>query len=454
MEICYNTHLKGADAVKKKWILMSLLILTALLFSGCTMRTINEMYSLPKQSEAYSDLQSAIDIAMAGLEYSAPLTGENQQAVQMADLNGDGIEEYLVFTKGSFDNPMQILIFTQENDTIQIMEVISSDGTAFDQVEYAEIDGKPGFELVVGRRVSNQLMGSAAVYSFANGRAERLLNAGYSKLLTCDLGSSDQKEVLLIQRGESDADNAVAVLYRYRSKSMVRSVEVPLSRPALDVKRITAGLLQCGTPAVFVSSASDRNTIHTDILALKKDTLIKLEHANVEQSGVQTLRNYYIYAEDVNDDGIVELPSLLSVNPVSASWQMEEQYQVRWYSVDLEGNRTDKRSTFHNYDGGWYLELDNAWDDYVTVYQVGNTYAFYMWNDTYKEAVAVFTLYALTGSDRLTQSTEDGRFAIHNGDGVIYAARFETDVSQYGITEEYMKNSFHLIHRDWNTGET
>ena len=454
MKMCYNIHLKGVDAVKKKWILLHMLILTALLFSGCSMRTIDEMYSLPKRSEAYSDLQSAIDIAMAGLDYSAPLTGENQQAVQMADLDGDGQEEYLVFTKGSFDNPMQILVFTQENGRIQIMEVISSNGTAFDQVEYVEIDGKPGYELVVGRKVSNQLMGSASVYSFANGRAERLMNAGYSKLLTCDLGSSDQKEVLLIQRGESDADNAVAVLYRYRSKSMVRSVEVPLSRPALDVKRVAAGKLQCGTPAVFVSSATDENAIRTDILALRDDVLVKLEYDSVEQAGVQTLRNYYVYPEDVNEDGIMELPSLLSVNPISASWQMEEQYQVRWYSVDLEGNRTEKRSTFHNYDGGWYLELDNAWADYVTVYQVGNTYAFYMWNDTYKEAVAVFTLYSLTGSDRLTQSTEDGRFALHQSDGVIYAARFESDVTRYGITEEYMIKSFHLIHKDWNTGET
>lgn len=446
--------MKGADAVKKKCILTCMLILSALLFSGCTMRTIDEMYSLPKRSEAYDNLQSAIDIAMAGLEYSAPLTGENQQAVQMADLDGDGQEEYLVFTKGSFVDPMQILVFSQENESIQIMEVISSNGTAFDQVEYAEIDGKPGYELVVGRRVSNQLMGSASVYSFASGRAERLMNAGYSKMMTCDLGSSDQKEVLLIQRGESDADNAVALLYRYRSKSMVRSLEVPLSRPALDVKRITAGKLQCGTPAVFISSATDDNAIRTDILALKDDSLVKLEFANVQQSGVQALRNYYVYAEDVNEDGIIELPSLISVNPISASWQMEEQYQVRWYSVDLEGNRTDKRSTFHNYSGGWYLELDDSWDDYVTVYQVGNTYAFYMWNETYKEAVAVFTLYALTGSDRQTQSTEDGRFALYHGDGVIYAARFESDVSQYGITEEYMRNSFHLIHKDWNTGET
>ena len=90
----------------------------------------------------------------------------------------------------------------------------------------------------------------------------------------------------------------------------------------------------------------------------------------------------------------------------------------------------------------------------MTVYQVGNTYAFYMWNSAYTEAVAVFTLYSLSGSDRVTQSTEDGRFVLHRGDDVIYAARFESDVAKYGITEEYMIKSFHLIHRDWNTGET
>lgn len=432
---------------------MVMLILTALLCSGCAMRTIAEMYSLPKRSEAYDNLQSAIDIAMAGLEYSAPVSGENQQAVQMADLNGDGVEEYLVFCKGAFDKPMQILVFTQKNGTVEIMEVISSNGSAFDKVAYADIDGKPGLELVAGRKVSDQLMGSVAIYSFSNGRAERLLNAGYSEFVTYDMGGSEQKEVLLIQRGESDTDQAVAVLYRYRSKSMSRSVEVRLSHPALSVKRITTGKLQCGTPAVFVSNITDDNAVYTDILALEKDSLIKLEHASVQMSGVQMLRNYYVYAEDVDDDGIIEIPSLISVNPVSATWQMEEQYQVRWYSLDLKGNRTEKRSTFHNYDGGWYLELDKAWADYVTVYQVGNTYAFYMWNDTYKEAVAAFTLYALSGSDRVTQSTEDGRFALFYGDGVIYAARLESDVAKYGITEEYLTKSFHLIHRDWNTGE-
>ena len=165
--------------MKKRIWRMCLVMLAALLLSGCAMRTIDELYSPPRRSEEYGRLQSAIDIAMAGLNYSAPLTGENQQAVQMADLDGNGVEEYLVFARGNSDKPMQILIFTQEEDgSVQIQEVIASDGSAFELVQYAQIDGKPGLELIVGRQVSEQLMGSVSVYSFSSGRAERLMNAG------------------------------------------------------------------------------------------------------------------------------------------------------------------------------------------------------------------------------------------------------------------------------------
>ena len=440
--------------MKKRWILL-LMLLAALLLNGCAMRTIDELYAPPKRSEEYDNLQRSIDIAMAGLEYSAPLNGENQQAVQMADLDGDGVEEYLVFAKGTSDNPMQILIFAQkEGQRAEITDVISGNGSAFDLVEYAEIDGKPGFELVVGKQVSDQLMRSVAVYSFSSGRGSMLMNGGYSKLFTCDLASSDQKELLLIQRGESDQANAVAVLYRYRSKSMVRSVEVELSRPALDVKRVTAGMLQCGTPAVFVSSATEDSAIYTDILAMKSDRFIRVPVDKSMESAVKTLKNYYVYADDVDGDAVMELPFLVEVEPVSATWKLEAQYQIRWYSVDLEGTVTDKRNTFHNYSDGWYLELDSEWASRISMYQVGNTYAFYMWDEDFREATALFTIYALSGSDRQTQARQDGRFALSETEGVIYAAQLQGDPSRYGITEQYLIKSFHLIHQVWKTGET
>ena len=438
----------------KKRILLICALMAALLLSGCA-RTIDELYSPPKRSEEYSRLQAAIDIAMAGLNYSAPLSGEHQQAVQMADLDGDGSDEYLVFAKGDSDKPMQILIFKQRSeDNVEISEIITSTGSAFELVQYEDIDGKPGLELVVGRQVSEQLMGSVSVYSFSSGRAERLMNAGYSKLLTLDMGGSEQKELLLVQRGESEQANAIAVLYRYRAKSMVRSVEVELSRPANSVKQVTAGKLQCGTQAVFVSSATEESSIRTDILMLQDERLRKVPVMGPLLETVQTLSNYYVFAEDVNDDGIMEVPSLIPVRPLVTSWNEVEHHLVRWYSVDKEGMPTDKLHSFHNFSDGWYLQLERKWITRLTVNQVGSTYAFYMWDEASEVADPVFTVYALSGSDRKTQATEDGRFELQSSADVIYAARLESAAADYGFDEEYLRTGFHLVHQEWNSGVT
>ena len=438
----------------KKRILLICALMAALLLSGCA-RTIDELYSPPKRSEEFSRLQAAIDIAMAGLNYSAPLSGEHQQAVQMADLDGDGSDEYLVFAKGDSDKPMQILIFKQRSeDNVEISEIITSNGSAFELVQYEDIDGKPGLELVVGRQVSEQLMGSVSVYSFSSGRAERLMNAGFSKLLTLDMGGSEQKELLLVQRGESEQANAIAVLYRYRAKSMVRSVEVELSRPANSVKQVTAGKLQCGTQAVFVSSATEESSIRTDILMLQDERLRKVPVMGPLLETVQTLSNYYVFAEDVNDDGIMEVPSLIPVRPLVTSWNEVEHHLVRWYSVDKEGMPTDKLHSFHNFSDGWYLQLERKWITRLTVNQVGSTYAFYMWDEASEVADPVFTVYALSGSDRKTQATEDGRFELQSSADVIYAARLESAAADYGFDEQYLRTGFHLVHQEWNSGVT
>ena len=434
--------------MKKGRIVSILVLLSALLLGGCAVRTVEELYSLPKRSKEFQSLQASIDIAMAGLEYSAPTSGENQQTVQIADLNGDGTNEYLVFAKGTSEKPMQILIFREDTKgTVQISEIISGNGSAFDMVEYVEIDGKPGCELVVGCRVSDQLLKTVSVYSFATGRAELLMTTGYSRFLACDLGSSDQMELLVFQRGESDEDNAIATLYRYQAKTMVRTVEVRLSSPMQQVSAITTGNLPSGIPAVFISSIRDETLLFTDVLAMDGKKLVSVPLDEESRNGIPTLRNYFVYPDDVDGDGVVELPRLISLNPISNSWTTEEQYLIQWYNVDLDGSLTNKCFTFHNYAGGWYLKIPETIATRLSVYQVGKNYAFFLWDEDYQEASALFTIYALTGSDRENQSNEDGRFPLHKEEGVIYAARIETEGST--ITQESLLNSFHSIYREW-----
>lgn len=89
--------------MKRKMILMALLCaLLALGLSGCLFKPVNALYTLPQQPPEYDALQSELDRLLAtGMQYSAPASGDNLQAVQMADLTGDGVDEVLAFLKAS-----------------------------------------------------------------------------------------------------------------------------------------------------------------------------------------------------------------------------------------------------------------------------------------------------------------------------------------------------------------
>ena len=98
---------------RKKLALLSLAALLCLLLSGCFVKTVDELYTLPRHSDEYDNLQKAIDevMAAAGCEYCAPISGSNQQSVQLADLDGDGEEEAIVFAKTSDEKPLKAYVF-------------------------------------------------------------------------------------------------------------------------------------------------------------------------------------------------------------------------------------------------------------------------------------------------------------------------------------------------------
>ena len=146
---------------RKKLALLSLAALLCLLLSGCFVKTVDELYTLPRHSDEYDNLQKAIDevMAAAGCEYCAPVSGSNQQSVQLADLDGDGEEEAIVFAKTSDEKPLKAYVFDKLDGAYQNISVIEGNGAAFARVEYVDLDGnshrpaaeRPGF--AVGERL-------------------------------------------------------------------------------------------------------------------------------------------------------------------------------------------------------------------------------------------------------------------------------------------------------------
>lgn len=438
--------------MNRKVTLFWLLVMAAILLCGCSVRTIDQMYCLPKRSEDYLNLQSAIDDAMVGLEYHAPVSGENQQPVQMADLDGDGDAEYLVFAKGSDEKPLKILIFRCENEKYFLADTIAGTGTAFDQVRYVHMSGTGGYDIAVGRMVSDQVVRPLSVYTMASGRLEQALSTSYTRFMSTDLDSNGLDEIFVLRPGTETGDNGIAELYSIQSGVLERSQEVTMSKPVDNIKRIMSNRLNDGIPAVYVASDVDGTAIITDVYALLNGSFTNVSLSNESGTSVQTLRNYYVYADDVDADGVLELPDLIPMQNQAGNTQ-DMQYMIRWYAMNADGTEVNKLYSYHNFMGGWYLKLDNEIASKISVTQQGNSYEF-SFIDAIGQKATLMTVYVLTGQQREEQAVADNRFVLYRNESTVYAAHLEVTSASFNITQDSLINAFHLIVDDWKAGNS
>ena len=432
--------------------ILTLILLSALLLCGCQMRTVDQMYVPPKRSDDYNSLQTVISQSMAGMEYSAPISGDNQQIVQMADLNGDDVMECLLFAKGGDNLPLHIMVFSMVDEEYVHTQTIDLPGSAFDKVEYALIDDQAGMEIIVGTQVSDQVSRSVSVYSFATGEAEQLVTEDYVTFLTVDLTDSGKKELFVIRAGSNDLDRGVVELFSFQDGVIQRSLELNLSETADNLKRILIGQLHGGKTAVYVASAVDEDTLITDVYAIVNGGFTNVSLSNESGTSVKTMRNYFVYADDMDSDGIMELPSLIPMRSIDKTWYGYDQNLIRWYSMTPDGEEIDKLYTYHHFIGGWYLQIEDSIAPNVSVVDLGNVCDFYVWEEG--SPVKVMSVHTMTGQSREAQSTSENRFILHKTESTIYAASLDDDAARFGFTQESVLRNFHMIHEQWYTGET
>lgn len=430
------------------------IVVLCFVISGCAVTTVDQMYQLPKRSDDYNNLQSAIDSAMDGLSYCAPLAGENQQTVQMCDLDGDGEQEYLLFAKSNQDKPLRILVFRENEGVFHNIATIECNGSVFDQVEYVDMDGLAGVEIIVGCRLSDQVIRSASVYTFAGNTPIHLGGFNYSKFLTTDLDSNGKAELFSLRPGQTETDKGVAELYCMQENSLVRLNEATMSQSANQLKRIIIGKLDGGKSAVFAASAVGDTALVTDIYTVQDGKMVNVTLSNEADTSVRTMRNFNVYADDLDNDSIVELPSLITMKQLPGTLSSDMHHLIRWFAMTPGGNEVDKMHTYHNFAGGWYLQLDSQWAERVVARQHGNETVFYLWDQNFEGYERFLTVYAFAGENREEAGLSEGRFILHKTETTVYAAQLDTTAESIELTQEKTVYSFRLIQTDWKTGET
>lgn len=411
--------------------MLLLIFMAAAILSGCVMRTVDELYCLPKRSQSDNDMQTVIDQAMVGLFYCAPVYGKNRQMVQPADLDGDGINEYVVLAKGGTLRQLKILIFGEFALGYALMDTIEGYGSAFDFIEFANVDDHPGVELIVGRQVGDGVVRSAAVYRFSEGKAQNMLEASYAQFLTYDMDGDGRSELITIHPGETGDVMSNAELYRYEEGQLRRSAQLAISASAGNIKRMDPVVLQDGKLAILVVSEEGDSQL-MEIIAHRGG---QLQHV-YGPAVVNKLHDHFVYPSDVDRDGDTEMPELLPMygNETSDT----DEYWIVWFGVDAEGKRSDGMYTYYSYADKWYIHIDRNWTNKLTVTRSEGICTF-----SNMEEETVMTIYALTGVNRKEQAQQLGGVVLGSSETITFAVTLGPGAKALGITEQRVKQMFY-----------
>ena len=431
----------------KKRLLFAILFAAILLFCGCELRTSDQMYAVPARPAADYNLQNAINDAMAGLDYAAPKSGVNQQIVQTVDIDGNGDVEYLLFAKGDSDKPLQIFIFDKQKDTYNLVDTISCKGSAFDRVEYAQMDDTPGKEIVVGYQLNDRLTGGLSVYAFRAGNMEQLLSTTYTQFFVTDLNEDTIDELFLVRPGSNEWSKGVAELYRIKNGNVERSVEQNLAVQSENVRRVLTGKLQDGNNCIYISGKSGDTALITDVFAVVDDVFTNISLSAERPTITQTIGNYFVDPSDIDGDGIMELPELVDMVQVTQEGASTQKL-ISWYAFDSYGNRFQKAYTYHCFVDGWFIELAPELTEVLTVSKQGKRLDFFSWDKQFGVPIRLFSINVLTGQNRDEQARLDGNIRLHSTASALFVAELTSNGENYGITEQTLIGSFHMIQQD------
>lgn len=436
--------------MRKRILLFGLSLLLGCLLTGCAIPTVDQLYSVPRRPQSYSDMQSVFDAAMEDLDYSAPRNGENLQTIQMEDLDGDGIREYLIFARSDADKTLKILVFAQQGEHYALTDTLQCSGTSFDQVEYAQMDGQVGMELLVGTRISEQNYRSVGVFGYADGKLRLALSSSYMKYLTCDLDRDGRSEMIVLKPGITDAEYGAAAAYSIEDGVGKRTEEVQLSCPVDKVSRILTGLLTDGVPGVFISGTDAAGDVLTDVLTLNRGQLSNAALASSTGARMASYNGYSVFPADMDGDGILEMPALVKAkDPKGAT----NQRLIRWYALSSDGAETERFHTWYDYENDWYLRLEDSWLENLRISREDGSVSFYQENKETNTTDRIFSVYILTGQNREENAVIENRFVLHKGESVIYAARLEVASGALAITQEDLISNFRLLSQAMQSGE-
>lgn len=291
---------------------IAFLAVCCLLLSACSsfQPNLTDLMQSPKlteeQAEIYEALTNAADVSDVQLKY--PKSGDYRSAFVMFDLDADGEDEALVFyNMPSWGGNVRIMVLDhQQDEWVSVYDAVG-EGTDVTEVDFQVLTASGRHCVLIGWEQGTSENTSISVYDYTGGQLRVLYESEYSQMLIEDLDQDGTKEILLGIFKASSKTGAIRLI-NDTEDGLQSASRVVMDSTITGFLGIEIGRLAQNQIAVFVDAYTSSTQIVTEIMVYTDDG--KLRSLSSHYSGLDRplLREVPVRCEDINGDGILEIP--------------------------------------------------------------------------------------------------------------------------------------------------
>ncbi len=442
----------------KKIIALLLIVSMLLAFSGCSLNlfSVESLLSPPSQSGKNGEVQKAFNELMKDrkLQLKTPVSGDYQTSFVLTDINNDNIEEAFVFysDSSSIESSVRLAYMENHDDEWQITSDIKGAGNGVYDVNFVDLNGDNTFEVVVSWSLLDSKNQIVTIFELVNDSNNVItLNAignEYCNAKHCiDFDSDGNDDLVLVYLDDTGAvqKSFIRMFTLSNEHRLVKYGETVLDSTITSVSSISDDVVKTGDKQfgrVFVDCVKNERMIFTEVVYW--DNRLAVPVRQYTQPAVTNLRNSAVRCMDIDNDGLLEVPSLtqlygdektFTVNKDNISYTFS---LLVWNNVQGDKN-TEIITTLFN-PLGLYL-FSFPWGNNVTIKydSLRDALVFYKWNETLKKAGD--ELFSISHRIKLAENEILGELLTETENGVYYYQITEEGYS-FGVTDEIVNSSF------------
>lgn len=450
----------------KLFKLIVLVLCTGFLNVGCTStespeQLIKKPIYNEEESNAYLKINEVLD---KGSIITFPKNSSEVASINDVDLDNNNIDETIVFEKqedldeGSSKVGFSILN-DSKNGSYSVEDNYFVDGDSIEYANFYDLDNDGYKEIILLTKKDDKA--TMEICKFKDNKITRLTKFNPSwienqdeftemKVIVENLDNDGKLDIIIANFNPKTHVMAVSLTY-FDQYIRLRDVDLFNDVKSLESVYINVKKVRKDSKGIVVDTKSftGNDFYTTQILYLENG---KLEKA-FDENNIITKKPYYIPVQDINNDGIAEIPIINSNSKYSYKTSANVSWHIWNGKTKEHSNTVFVSQIYYNYKSNFKLSLPNnlANQVYIEENYKDNKSEFFYYDLHHTEPVKLFTISKIS-KNKLDESksptTNNGGFIILENDSESFILQVNSPkvFKDLNISEEAIKENFSVIY--------